>query len=283
MKVTKFKRLGLLAVAALALVGVSSSQAITYNYSILNQGGNYRPTQTEPTYPTTTNLLPLVTLSSPSAGFRTAMTSSVAAADWIELDNPGKPIQSFDFDGVANGVLYIDVYQAIAEDEVGRCNFQVRYNRNTNPGLVDPDLANLFWIQTVTTTRKGSGVPANETNPYVDVYASSYADGSKLPFYYRPDETTLDANGVSDGEPIRSGTINTPAAGLTYDLAFTDQPSRPIFNTWQAELFLASFDSTTKTVTVLDGISWGFVVVPEPSSMMILGSVGVLLVRRVRR
>lgn len=283
MRVSKLKRMGLPAVATLLLVGVGSSRAMTVNYSVLNQGTNYRPTQTEPTFPTTTNLFPLVSLSSPSAGFRDAMVSSVAAADWIELDNPTKPIQSFDFDGTANGVLYVDVYQAIAEDRFGRANFQVRYQRNTNPGLVDPDVSNLFWIQTVTTTRKGSGVPGNETNPYVDVYASSYAAGGKLPFYYRPDETTLDNNGVSAGEPIKSGTINTPSVGLTYDLAFTDQPGRAIFNTWQGELFLASYDTTAKSVTVLDGISWGFVVVPEPSSLMIFGSFGVLLMRRIVR
>jgi hypothetical protein len=262
---------------AMALLPAAPSDAVTINYVNLN----HLRQATHPNLPTITTLNPdlaepsagPILTTTPSGGFTSAMTGSVASGDWF-----GDEINTFNYTGSLTGVFFIDVYRAKAADGSGSAEFLVRYERG--PG--DPAANTLHWIQTVDTSLRGNNVPNNEGIPYVDVYASSYPAGAKLPFYFRPDETVLDANPYVGGANIRSSSYTIGANTFNYDLAFWDEPSRPIFNFWRGELFLASYDVAGKTVTVYDGILWGFDVVPEPSAMLIVFASGAALLLRRR-
>ena len=207
----------------------------------------------------------------PSQAFKDAMTKSKAAADW-------KDNLTFTYDGSLNGNMTIDVYNAKMKTAgSGGAQLLAHYNR----GVGDPNASDLFWIQVVDTTKPNGG----ETAPYPDVYLSGYGAGSKLPFYFRPDETTIDPNAYVGQKPIRNGNYTVNGVNYDYDLTFWDWPSRGPTNTWRGELFLATYDSGAKTVKVYDGIYWGFDIVPEPSSYVSLaiGGVLVMLIRRKRR
>lgn len=270
--------LSVVVTVSLCLVGwlAGIADAVTINYAFLN----HRHQDTHPNIPTITTLAPdlappsggPILTTHPSAGFTNAMTGSLASNDWW-----GNTITHFNYTGSLSGVFFIDVYRAKSGDGFGSAEFLVRYERGAN----DPPANSLHWIQTVDTSVRGNNVPMAEGIPYVDVYASSYPAGGKLPFYFRPDETTLDNNPYVGNADIRSGNYTIGGNNFAYDIAFWDEPSRPIHNFWRGELFLASFDAVAKSVTVYDGILWGFNVVPEPSSLMIFaGAFAILLVRR---
>ena len=248
------------------LVAPTMAFAVTINYAYLD----HIRQAIYPDVPTITTLSPdlaepsagpLLVLD-PSAGFENALINSLASADWF-----GTSITTFNWVGSANGVFYIDEYKAVANKDTNAAQLLLHYER----GAGDPAAADLFWIQSVNTTLRGNNVPNNEIIPYVDVYASSYPAGGKLPFYFRPDETVLDDNPYVGNASIRSSSFTIGANTLNYDIAFWDQPSRPPTNTWEGELFLAYYDSPSHFVQVLDGIDWGFNVVPEPSTIFLLG------------
>jgi len=251
------------------LVVTATASAATVNYTYLDHirqavsPNNLITTTLNPDLPDP-SAGPISVLD-PSAGFQNALTNSVASNGWW-----GSSIVTFNWVGSANGVFYIDEYKAIANNTFGAAQLLARYERGFN----DPVANDLFWIQTADTTLRGNNVPANEVIPYVDVYASSYANGGKLPFYFRPDETTLDNNPYVGNANIRSSSYTIGANTFNYDIAFWDQPSRPPVNSWRAELFLAYYEPATKYVQVLDGISWGFDVaaVPVPAAVWLFGS-----------
>ena len=203
--------------------------------------------------------------SDPSAGFIDAMTKSKAAADW-------KDKLKFTYDGDLNGTMRIDVYAAKhTADLTGGAEFLLHYNR----GAGDPAAADLFWIQTVDSSTRNGG----ETAAYPDVYFSNYPAGSKQPFYFRPEETNLDANPYVGAKPIRSGDFTVKDIKYDYDIAFWDFPQRTADAWWRGELFLASYDKAGGNVKIYDGVYWGFDIVktPEPSTLM-LAAIGVMLV-----
>jgi hypothetical protein len=262
------------------LLAVSPSFAVTINYVYLDHVRR----ASAPPIPTTTTLSPdladpsagPILILDPSAGFMTAMTNSLASADWW-----GSSITTFNWVGSLSGVFYIDVYKALAFDGSGAAQLLVHYER----GATDPAANTLFWIQTVSTSLRGNNVPAMEVIPYADVYASPYAANMKLPFYFTPAETTLDNNPYVGRANIRSSNFTIGTNNFNYDIAFWDQPSRPINNYWEGELFLATFDSAAHYVQVLDGIDWGFNVVPQPASLVLMSTAlgGLLFLRLFRR
>jgi len=201
---------------------------------------------------------------SPSTSFINAMTQSLAAADWW-----GSTITTFNYVGTLNGTLNIEVYNAaIKSTYTGGAQLLATYTR----GAGDPAANSLFWIQVVTTNKPNGG----ETIPYPDVYFSPYAAGQKLPFYYTPAETVLDANPyTTPGQPnIYSSnfTYGPDNIAITYDISFWDWPSRTPNATWRGELFLATYDAADKYVEIFEGINWGFDVSgsPLPPSLFLL-------------
>ncbi len=276
----KIKSICLLAIASSLLLASELTFAVTINYSKMD----FRKTHQVPGPPITqTTVNPDVgdgpeLVTTPSSGFTTAMTNSVSADDWFQAAGP---ISGFNYTGSLTGIFWIDVYRANATPGAGSCSFLLHYER----GASDPAASDLFWIQTVDTSLRGNNVPANEDIPYPDIYASSYPNGGKLPFYFRPDETVLDNNPYVGNANIRSSSFTINGDTRNYDMAFWDQPSRPIFNFWRGELFLASYtdtnnDTVRDTVTVYDGVRWGFDVVPEPGSLVFIAGMGIFVMRR---
>ncbi len=201
---------------------------------------------------------PVQLLSDPTPAFMNAMTGSKASADWW-----GTSITTFNWAGTLNGGFVVDVYNAKHNSlKSGGAEFLLRYER----GNGDPAAADLFWIQVVDTNKKNGG----ETIPYPDVYFSGYPDGSKLPFYFRPDESEIDNNPYVGRQDIRSGSYHLTGNEYFYDMAFWDFPSRYHDANWSGELFLASFDQAHSFVQVYDGVKWGFNIVPEPSTLSLL-------------
>ena len=201
---------------------------------------------------------PVQLLSDPTQAFMTAMTNSKASADWW-----GTTINTFNWTGSLSGAFVVDVYNAEHTSlKSGGAEFLLHYER----GNGDPAAADLFWIQVVDTNKKNGG----ESIPYPDVYFSGYPNGSKLPFFFRPDETEIDKNPYVGRQDIRSGSYHLAGNEYIYDMAFWDFPSRYHDADWTGELFLASFDQPHNFVQIYDGVKWGFSIVPEPSTLSLL-------------
>ena len=142
---------------------------------------------------------------------------------------------------------------------------------------------NLRWIQFVETNRR----IADEPNPTVYPPNTSRQIGDdNLPFYFTELEMT---NGFPWNDPLfdNRGPVNpnppparlprpvqNPAANI--DLVFLDQASRPLRRApfdWDAFLYLVEWDGNVGgTVSIRDGIHWGFTItgeVPEPSTLLL--------------
>ena len=258
-----------------SIVLAEAAWAVTINYSLMD----YLHQDIEPTLPTITTLNPdipsggPVLTTDPSDGFKNAMTNSLASNDWW-----GPTINSFNWVGDLTGIFWVDVYRAGANNGWGYAQLLIRYDRGTG----DPAADSLFWIQTVNTSLRGNNVPGTEVIPYADIYASSYPNGAKLPFYFRPDELVLDTNPYVGQANIRSSSYTIGGNTYNYDIAFWDQPSRGVTSYWQGELFLASYDALNKSVVIYDGVDWGFNVVPEPASLGMLALGSLFILRRIR-
>lgn len=188
-----------------------------------------------------------------------------------------------------SGTLTVTTCEATATAGKGGVSLELGYQVAAG----DPPIANLHWIQIVTTDAPLGSHQANV--PYVDTKPPPEYNGPALPFYYTPDEDMKSANayGFSD-YPGRYWPTQLPS---------------PNTNTldWSADLLLASWDGTFGangggTVTIYGGITWGFGLyefplppdgpdvigmsaAPEPGSLTLLGlGAGLLgLAKVVRR
>jgi hypothetical protein len=132
-----------------------------------------------------------------------------------------------------NGTLIVDEYQALSGGEdKGSGHLKAHYV----PGAGDPPLANLRFVQMVTTNYPGGITPSSPQGQRIDGLSGV------VPFYPYPQPRT---NNLS--------------------LLFTDYPSRncrpphyPGGDTinWAASLFVASYDNTT--LNVYTGLLWGW-------------------------
>jgi hypothetical protein len=173
----------------------------------------------------------------------------------------------------------------------GGARLTVTYTR----GASDPPLGNLEWIQIISTDRPLGG----NTSPYVDGVPPPNSDA--FPFYWNA--------GAMDA---------AEKSGNSY--SFEDNPSRPFpadpgpqggmtTTNWRADLFLASYDGISTSVTIYDGVGWGFTLsryrppsgggpphwpggsgfgrdaVPEPGSLALtcIGGLAGIMVTRKRR
>ena len=162
------------------------------------------------------------------------------------------PLWNFTFAvGGLNGTLDINQYKATsAAPHSGGGLLDLTYNR----AVGDPTIANLHWIQLVSTNVPLGG----PTSPYIDPRPND----DTLPFYW----TLAEDGNVNAGNKTAT----------TYD--FFDNSTRPLTShpqtiTWRGELMLASWDNAEPgNVTVYDGVRWGWdlVSVPEPASGTVL-------------
>jgi hypothetical protein len=212
----------------------------------------------------------------PSAAFKNALDPTVGTglANWGAGTNQAITVQ---YSHALNGTLSVDLYSAaISGPNFGGGQIAVHYNG------APPLNQNLVWVQLVTTTD-----PANPpgASPYLDIFASNYTAGNgyalKLPFFYRPDETTLDnATGQETGGlGIRNSNYTINGTNYAYNpgIAFDDWSQRSYTNhtvTWTGDLLLGSWTGPlTKppgggygatTLTIYQGIQWGWILTPTP-------------------
>jgi len=257
-------------IASLGILVLSSSAGWSVTLDVSDVIGNHQDNNGVTVV--TLNPDPVQKATVPSQAFENAMTNSLAAADWW-----GSTITSFDWGGSLNGTYVVDVYNAAHKSLFsGGAQFLIRYIR----GDGDPLASDLFWIQVVDSNVKNGG----ETIPYPDVYFSSYPAGQKFPSYFRPDETTLDPNPYVGTADIRNSSYTLNGEEYSYDLAFWDFPSRTADAYWRGELFLASYDEDTRTVTVYDGVLWGFDInTPLPTAFALFLTPAGLLLWRAHR
>jgi hypothetical protein len=157
----------------------------------------------------------------------------------MELMRQSFPAFHFDYGGNLSGTFLVNTYQATATDTKGGADLLGTYI----PAVNDPPLANLRFIQIVTTSD-----PLQGTSPYVD---ANPLDGT--PFYYTSDQDKL---------------YKKPDSGW---YIFGDRPSRfypPVMfpvsgRTWQGDLYLCSFDGE-QMIVVYDSVTWGFLIQQYP-------------------
>lgn len=164
--------------------------------------------------------------------------------------------------GALAGTLNIDRYLArVPAPHTLGAEFQARYTR----AATDPALANLRWVQMVTTNYMAS--------PFIDPPGNDPEPGNP-PFYY------------TEAQHLMFSANATPNPAGAYDLWFRDFPAQPCRrhpDNWfvRFSLFLATYipgaGGIPGNVTLHDGVRWGydarcvsFKNVPEPSSIALL-------------
>jgi hypothetical protein len=172
----------------------------------------------------------------------------------------------------AEATLTVTLYRAFVQEGQPGCiasvlcggaEIRVSYNNGGNPpfpisgcaadgcdlGTVPAGAA--VWSQSILTNQKRD--PSLPGNPYLD-----------------------NAPGTPDAS------IGPPAYPFQYNGSLLyDMPARDASASWLADAWISSIDTTTDTLTVYDGIQWGFSV-PEPISGALLaaGLAGLAYVRR---
>lgn len=117
-----------------------------------------------------------------------------------------------------------------------------------------------FWTQSIVT----NAPLGNNTSPYLDISGDAANNGGS--------------------------TFNPPLYPYQYTGSqFYDKPARtvvpngPTIN-WTATAYICTRNTATSTLTVYDGVTWGFSItpVPEPTSLAALGLGGIAILRRRR-
>jgi hypothetical protein len=176
------------------------------------------------------------------------------------------------------------------------------------PGIWNPSLWQLNWSATpLDTTLNITTYEAHNYPPGDPNYGAYYAGGEiRVEWTPTPDQSDLRwIQALHTNRPAGTASQNyldcyinrppldmPPAYMYSYaDHHFYDKPGRwceadqHIY--WDAYLYLARIDRTAKSVTIYEGIQWGWTldcVVPEPGSIVVLlGGCGWVGVARFRR
>jgi hypothetical protein len=169
----------------------------------------------------------------------------------------------------APGTLTVEEYDAIAVGDSGGVDISLLYD-DGNP----TPTTTWRWIQIVESISEEVGYPYPK-NPSVDPPKGFDDD---LPFYF----TNTELGGFSpniEGDSIWKGKTPIPIQNPANrgDLRFFDEPQGFLENAYMRNnfsLFLTSWSGgDSKTVTIYDGVAWGFEIkkVPEPLTLIASG------------
>ena len=152
---------------------------------------------------------------------------------------------------------------------------------NPKAGSTDPMGNNAEWIQVVRTNFAFGNTDPHKVYGYNAgggyTYFIDNFYGANTPANNGTMNPTYDGGYKANGDPNGFSATST---------TFIDRPFLPLSNglNTQFQVFLATDNTTTKTLTIYDGVWWGFQVaaVPEPSTYILLlsGCGIVVLVRR---
>jgi hypothetical protein len=157
-----------------------------------------------------------------------------------------------------NGTFRITQYDAYSPSTVAGI-VGANFNMDWIAGTGDPTGVEWHWIQRVYDNHGDGGHGTNEDLIDATV-TSALTDPGRL--FYDWDV------GFADGTHFEDG----PSRG--------DEDAQ---HSWNAELFLASIpNSTSKNVTIYNGVSWGWVNAPEPSTIALM-AVGLAVLGARRR
>ena len=204
-------------------------------------------------------IVPTLVTGGVDASFQMAFdtwNNTLAAADQWSLANGGALDKTAKFN--------VSTYRAAIVGGSGGLEVQIDYTQGTagvkgpNPIADRTNIKNTdaVWAQALSTKTKAAG--ALPGNPYLD-----------------------NPTGLAGTQ------LGPPAYPFQYNGSFLyDFPHRPPTETWTAVAYLSTADYTSRTLTVYDGVKYGFSVgVPEPSPVLLCGTAGLigLAVARYRR
>lgn len=185
----------------------------------------------------------------------------------------------------ATGNLTIDLYMARAlGNAFGGAALQARYNKGAN----DPNM-NLQWIQLVkpigipfdpdqifsinTGATISNGTIAAANGEFIDPWPNDGTDGG--PFYWNSGEFAANTNSADNFGNFSLKFSDRPQTALPPGIAKTGM----LF-----ELYLVNWDGRNQgRVEFLDGIQWGYELVPTPGATSLAAVGGFLISRRRRR
>jgi hypothetical protein len=160
-----------------------------------------------------------------------------------------------------DAVLTVTLYRAYVNEgpncgvTCGGAEIRISYipGANDPPGIIDPQHIgddDAVWSQAVSTNAKRD--PSLPGNPYLD---------------NAPDTPDRD--------------LTPPAYPYQYTGSdFYDKPGRDATAIWIGDAYISTTNYTTKTLTLYEGVEWGFTVVPvpEPSSLLLFAAGGICMV-----
>ena len=167
----------------------------------------------------------------------------------------------------STAVLTVTTYDAYTNQgpncgiTCGGAEIAISYTPGTSadpPGIIDPAHIgddDAVWSQSISTNAKRN--PSLPGNPYLD-----------------------NAPGTPDAD------LGPPAYPYQYTgSSFYDKPGRDATAIWIGDAYISTVNYSTKTVTLYDGVEWGFTVtpVPEPSSLLLFVPCGMLLIFAKKR